>query len=338
MTIKNIYTASSPLPWLTQPNSRDVLLATQVLTTNLGYQPEDTVVIVTDQTYIDQLAPLWFVAARQLSSNASVTLIELEGMVRHGQVPPIEVITQAEQADITLLHTEYSLTHTSAATAGRKNQGRVASMPGLSYEMMTRTLSTDCTEIAQRGETLKKILENGTQMTITAANGTNLTTTIRRSAVYNDTGLIKPGEVGNLPGGEVFFAPPETATNGVWVVDASLANEPELDEPVVLYIENGMVVTIKGGAAARRLQTKLDSVGPLAYTVAEVGIGTNPTANPYGNLLEAEKALGTAHLAVGANAFIGGSVNVPIHLDGVTMKPTITVDQHVIMQSGTLLP
>jgi leucyl aminopeptidase (aminopeptidase T) len=349
MTIKTIYTTSSTaLPWSTQPSVADVALGKRVLRDNLGYQPGHSILIVTDQTYINQEAAIWFAAAHELATNVpasplaqatppSLTLIELEGMTRHGQVPPAEVIAAAEVADIVLLHTTYSLTHSLAATAGRRNGGRVASMPCLDYEMMHRTLQEDFFAIAERGERLKAALERGTSITITAANGTNITAAIRRDMVINDTGILAAGVVGNLPGGEVFFAPPETSTNGTWVIDASLANETELDKPVVLEIHNGVVVNISGGAAARRLHTKLTSVGPLAFTVAEIGIGTNPTANPFGDLLEAEKALGTAHLAVGANAFIGGSVNVPIHLDGVTLQPTILVDTTPIMQAGTLL-
>ena len=43
-------------------------------------------------------------------------------------------------------------------------------------------------------------------------------------------------------------------------------------------------------------------------------------------MLEDEKLLGTAHVAFGASAAIGGTVQVPVHLDCVVMKPMVSVD------------
>jgi aminopeptidase len=34
---------------------------------------------------------------------------------------------------------------------------------------------------------------------------------------------------------------------------------------------------------------------------------------------------------------MGGSVNVPIHLDGVVKKPTVWMDGKLLMANGTLL-
>jgi len=81
----------------------------------------------------------------------------------------------------------------------------------------------------------------------------------------------------------------------------------------------------------------LDKVGKDARNIAEFGIGTNDSAKLSGVLLEDEKVMGTIHIAVGNNVSMGGSVNVPIHLDGVVKKPTVWMDGKLLMKDGKLL-
>jgi aminopeptidase len=71
--------------------------------------------------------------------------------------------------------------------------------------------------------------------------------------------------------------------------------------------------------------------------VAELGIGTNGRARPSGNVLEDEKILGSCHVAFGASAAIGGTVQVPVHLDCVVMKPDVSVDGEQFVREGALL-
>ena len=71
--------------------------------------------------------------------------------------------------------------------------------------------------------------------------------------------------------------------------------------------------------------------------LAELGIGTNEKAILTGNILEDEKILGTAHVAFGASAAIGGTVQVPVHLDCVVMHPTVEIDGHAVVRAGELV-
>ena len=61
------------------------------------------------------------------------------------------------------------------------------------------------------------------------------------------------------------------------------------------------------------------------HHVAEFGIGCNHAAKVTGTILEDEKALDTCHIALGNNIHFGGTVDVPIHLDGVILQPEITI-------------
>ena len=54
-------------------------------------------------------------------------------------------------------------------------------------------------------------------------------------------------------------------------------------------------------------------------------------------MLEDEKVLGTVHIAFGNNRGFGGNVDVPIHLDGMIIDPTVTIDGVMVMEKGILV-
>jgi leucyl aminopeptidase (aminopeptidase T) len=76
--------------------------------------------------------------------------------------------------------------------------------------------------------------------------------------------------------------------------------------------------------------------GDAGRLLAEIGIGTHPTARLTGAILEDEKILGTVHLAFGNNVGFGGSNDVAIHVDGLILKPTLVTDAgDAIIEAGT---
>ena len=79
-------------------------------------------------------------------------------------------------------------------------------------------------------------------------------------------------------------------------------------------------------------------MGKKARNIAEVGIGLNRKAKVTGIVLEDEKAYGTCHIALGNNIGFGGKVDVPLHIDCVIKKPTIFLDDKIIMKKGRLVP
>ncbi|HEY4745309.1 MAG TPA: peptidase, partial [Desulfuromonadaceae bacterium] len=61
------------------------------------------------------------------------------------------------------------------------------------------------------------------------------------------------------------------------------------------------------------------------------------------NVLEAEKIMGTIHIALGDNSGFGGTVSAPFHEDYVFYHPTLTAigadgQEAVIIDDGRLLP
>jgi leucyl aminopeptidase (aminopeptidase T) len=108
------------------------------------------------------------------------------------------------------------------------------------------------------------------------------------------------------------------------------------DEPAELEIEDGHLRSASGERGARLMEL-LMAAGPEGTNVAELGIGTNEKAVLSGEILEDEKLLGTAHVAFGASAAIGGTVQVPVHLDCLVLKPDLTVDGEPVVRDGALV-
>jgi leucyl aminopeptidase (aminopeptidase T) len=210
-------------------------------------------------------------------------------------------------------------------------------MPGVTEEMLARLMDIDMTELRKRCATIASQLSSGTEARITCANGSDLRLGLEgRTAISDGGALSKRGAFGNLPCGEAFIAPTEGRAEGTLVVDGSIAGIGQVDTPVSLTVRDGHL-TEATGADGAKLMELLTEHGPDGTNVAELGIGTNEEATLTGNVLEDEKIFGSAHVAFGASAAIGGTVQVPVHLDCVILEPTVEVDDLAVVQAGELL-
>ena len=298
----------------------------------LAVRADDRVVVVTDPPR-QPIGDLFYAGA--LRHARDVTLLVMPVAERHGSEPPPDVAEAMRTATVCVLPTSKSLTHTGARTAATDAGARVASMPSITYEMVMRTLAADYSAVAQASRELADILSAGAEIRLTSPGGCDLTFSARDRDAMADTGhFTSPGDMGNLPAGEAFIAPVEGTASGTVVIDAeSMFPESPPDPPMRIHVRDGLAVAVEGSGAAQ-LEAVFEDLGDGARNVAELGIGTNPTARLSGNVLESEKVAGTAHVALGASLHIGGTVDVPFHLDGVIARPTIHVDGRVIIRDG----
>jgi leucyl aminopeptidase (aminopeptidase T) len=204
---------------------------------------------------------------------------------------------------------------------------------------MARTMTADYHEIAARTEKLNKLLENVEKLHVTTARGTDITLNVKAKEFKGDTGILtESGSFGNLPAGEACAGLVLEGTNGTAIFDGSFADIGILREPIRVDFEAGFAKEITGGAEASKLELILDNIGPAARQIAEIGIGTNDKAEVTGVVLEDEKVMGTIHLALGNDLGFGGFNDVPIHVDGVILNPTVKTDTGIaILKSGELI-
>ncbi len=266
-------------------------------------------------------------------------LVEMKSGKINGEEPSDEVADLMQKFDVVFCPTAKSLTHTDARRNASAKGVRIATFPGITKDVMIRGLNADYKKISALTIKLQKILETGKEIRVTAPAGTDISFSIAGRKAYASKGLFHAkGESGNLPTGEAFLAPVEGTANGVFVVDGSMAGLGLIKNAnIKIEVENGFAAKISGGVIAKKLKAMLDSVGKNARNIAEFGIGTNDSAKLSGVLLEDEKVMGTIHIALGNNVSMGGSVNVPIHLDGVIKKPTVWMDNKLLMKDGKLL-
>jgi leucyl aminopeptidase (aminopeptidase T) len=302
----------------------------------MAVKKNEKVLVITDEIK-REIGYSLFENAKRLGHK--VLLVEMPSGKINGEEPQKEIADLMQKFDVVLIPTAKSVTHTDARRNASKKGVRVATFPGITKEIMIRGMNADYNAISKRSIKLKKILEKGKLVKVTAPAGTDIEFYITGRTAIASKGLYhKKGESGNLPTGETFNAPVEGTANGVFVVDGSFAGLGLIgDVNIKVEVKNGFAAKITGGSAARKLNGMLDKVGKAARNIAEFGIGTNDSAKLSGILLEDEKVMGTVHLALGNNITMGGSVNVPIHVDGVIKRPTVYLDGKLLMKSGKLL-
>ncbi len=294
----------------------------------LGVKPGEKVVIVTDEICRTVGYTLW----QALRKITDPIIIETVPRKIHGTEPPSLVADVLKNCDVFIIPTSRSLTHTRARREANKSGARGATMPGITTEVMARALNANYQAIAMLTKKIANILSRAQKAIIKTEQGTTLELHLKGRQGYLDTGIIKKaGAFSNLPAGEAYIAPLETKSNGVIVVDGSFAPIGFLDKPVVLEIENGEIIRLKGN---KFLNSIFHKYSKKERILCEFGIGTNQKAKITGNVLEDEKVLGSIHIAFGNNLGFGGKNGAAIHLDGVIKKPCVWLDDKLIIAEG----
>jgi leucyl aminopeptidase (aminopeptidase T) len=273
--------------------------------------------------------------AEAADAGGDAVLVVIGERASHAAEPPRTVAEAMAAADVVLAPTVQSLSHTAARKRATDAGARCATLPGVTEEMLARVMSADMEGLRRKGRAVADALDRASEARITDPNGTDLTLDLSGREAIPDAGeLTARGAFGNLPCGEGFISP--AGGHGSLVIDGSLAGIGRVDEPVELVIEGGHLTSARGGQGMAFMEL-LTAHGEDGTNVAELGIGTNEKAILTGEILEDEKIQGTCHVAFGASAGIGGTVQVPVHLDCIVMKPTVELDGEAIVRDGELL-
>lgn len=306
-----------------------------VLTDCLRVKRAESILIITDPP-LSALGYQFYVESLHYSKSPS--FVAIPEHQNHATEPPRNIASYMLGHDVIILVTHRSLSHTKARRRACQKGARIASLPAVTKESLTRTLTGKYKEMIDRSRKLADILTIGRSARLVTPAGTDLTFSIARMKGYADTGMIhEPGRFSNLPAGEASTAPVAESTNGVIVIDGSFPRVGLIKTPVRMSVKNGFVVRITGGKEAEQIRKMIRSHGKLGRNIAEVGIGTNPRAKVTGCVLEDEKKLGTVHVGLGNNISFGGKVAVPMHYDGVLLKPTLEIDGKVLLENGELM-
>jgi len=322
----------------------DVLEACKnILVSCMGLSPDETVLVVTD-TEKEDIGRAIAQAASGLGADAVMMIMRPRRV--NGEEPPPSVAAAMTASGVVLCPTSKSLTHTQARAAAARAGARIATMPGITEDMLyAGAMTADYTAVSQLTLRVKEILDKARCARI-EYRGRVLTLGLEgRTAVASTGRFLKPGESGNLPSGEAYIAPVEGTAEGILYVDGSVAGLGRVKAPMEVVVSEGRAQEFRdlewdgtcpaeGGESgfAGELGRLLNT--PEARNVAELGIGTNDRARLTGVILEDEKIHGTVHVAFGDNSTFGGKVKAGMHVDFIMLKPDLYLDDDPVIKAG----
>ena len=305
--------------------------AHRVIDTCLGVRKGEKVVVVADgKTRV--IAESLFEAA--LAAAARPILALIPPPEQAGEEPPEPLARMLAETDVAVLATSQSMTHTAARRMANRAGARIASLPGVTEDMLSvGALTADYLEIQKTTRRLERRLRNAKTVHLSNGAGTDITFDVtRRDWITGDTGVChRKGETTTLPAGEIFVAPVEGSADGRLVIDAFL-HEP-LKEPVTVVVKEGHASKV---VTAPKAVLEMNRGGKDGRNFGKFGLGLNPKARITGNVLEDEKSLGAAHIVFGDNAAYGGTVRCGTHVDAILTRATVEVDGKTIMEHGEL--
>jgi leucyl aminopeptidase (aminopeptidase T) len=298
-----------------------------------GLKAGERVLVVADTMRDQSVAQALMGAALAAGAEAVLTVIPTRRSTP--QEPPASVAAAMRATDVVFLYTTYSLTHSLARLQAQQAGARVISMPGVTEDGFLRTLSVDMDRLAALTNRLADRVARARTARVTTALGTDMRYELAHPVTTLDGVVEKRGDLDTFPPGLFLSVPREGGASGKAVVDGAITQIGRLSSPVSMTFADGRLVKIEGGGEAGRLTELLASLeDDNSYRFAAWGIGSNPGAALVGEdpSFEGERVFGWTHVSTGSNAaFPGGTVRAKIHLDGIIGRPTIYLDEELIL-------
>ena len=285
----------------------------------------------------ERLATLAEIDAFEMDRADCLVVIEAPENTRDGSDLPAERFALRRQA--TRPHAEPFFDGTKAWVGCQYATAALAQDAGMSVtafqDFLFGAVLVDWDALAERMQSIAKVFDDAGSVRVTG-DGTDLTFGLQgRSGCVDAVGA-------NMPGGEVFYSPVESSTEGVVTFSEYPAcYAGRAVENVMLRYEGGRIVEASAATDEDFLLATLDT-DEGARVLGEFGIGCNPGIQRHTkNTLFDEKIEGTVHFAIGNGfPFIGG-VNVSaVHWDMVKdlrRGGTIEVDGKTVQRDGRWL-
>lgn len=306
-----------------------VKIAEQVLVSCLGVKKDESVLVITDDTR-KEIGEALYQAACDLGCEGLLMVMKEREV--SGQEPPEAVAEAMKAADVVIAPTAKSLTHTAARIQAAAAGTRVATMPGITREMFGKgAMTADYQEVEKLTARITDMLTQADKARI-EKDGKVLEISLKGRDGVPSPGVYKePGKCGNLPSGEAYIAPLEDGSEGEMIIDGSMVGIGKLESPLHMKISGGKLREVTGDKSENlEILLKNETNG----TLCELGIGTNEAAILNGIILEDEKVYGTVHIAFGTNASFGGVNKAECHMDGIILRPTLYLDDTLVIKEG----
>jgi leucyl aminopeptidase (aminopeptidase T) len=195
-----------------------------------------------------------------------------------------------------------------------------------------------------RGEAVRAKLVNARQLTLSHANGTNLTFGVDVARGFISDGAITPEKVKQgsaaastwLPAGELILPARPGTAEGTVVVDRMLWDGEEV-RGLTLSFSKGRLTSMTAASGVDRVKAAYDAAGGAKDQFGFVDIGLNPAMKlpvDRGRLIWV--APGSVVVGLGDNRGFGGTnasdFGLPAQIGGATLK----ADGAVVIENGAL--
>jgi len=315
---------------------------------------DEEVLIVTDTGTDFMNAEAIATVCREAGAKVSTMIIPPQRLPN--QEPP-PVAAAMRSVNVVFAPLTYTISHTDARFAANNNGARFI---GMYASSTTDALASEGAKFPaeiifavtrkvadqwRRGKTIRVTCDKGSDLRADILDPDN--NVVGWHGTVAPLGENPEGEgswfnkFGNFAGGfGVVGMWPAWTAEGVIYFDAAHTFKGYLRTPLKYTVEKGRVVDIEGDAEVVRFFKSLpDRYGPDAHHLAELMIGLNPRTRIYlddGTHMEAHRHAGALHTAVGMSVDKARTVNPGIHLDNLTIQPTIHIDDEVCVENGRL--
>jgi leucyl aminopeptidase (aminopeptidase T) len=270
------------------------------------------------------------------SKQIHISTLEIE----HDGISPlstrVQEILRAPQPQVILFGLVHNIWHTpERKDAKYKLKKRLASLVCSPEDFSKGALVSDINKIARIARKLFPLFRSGVRFRATTPNGSAFDAVI--GVPFCEDGLFyEPATGGDFPSGEVGFGPVEGSVNGRIVYDVKVQHVGVLNSPLIMNIRNDQIVHIEGHGRESFLEV-CQKRGEILKYISEISLGMNPGGilTPSSQFIPEEKNYGTLHCGHGGNASYGSRVGP--HLDGVMDRPTVFLDDVLLMKDGKIL-
>lgn len=312
--------------------------------THCRLQPQETMLVYTDNHSHPHYAAAFLAAGQSLG--ATVFQVNVPA-----NTPPVEtgIIARCwNESDLaidlaSITTSIYRPLRTNALAAGTRIL-RVTDPEDVLFRLPPDPVVRDRVKAAEA------LLAGARRIRLTSPAGTDLEVDITGRRAFGLWGVAdRPGTWDHWPMGLVVVGGNRSGTNGRLVVDVGdllLALPRYVDSPIVLTVREGAITDIEGGADARLLSTWFAGWrDPRAYWISHIGWGldhrtiwTRMQRKDEGGTADAESFYGVMQIAFGRDtSFLGGSNDVPAHMDFDCLRTSVAVDGLEILREGTFV-
>jgi leucyl aminopeptidase (aminopeptidase T) len=307
----------------------------------LAVKPGEQVALVCDPH--TEMAMAYALAGATESVGAEYTIMMMPTRTTERKNDLTPVIEKGLEAADCLIGLTGSCGAPTYATAVKRlyNEKRLRAI-----SMVMRTLDNfteggaraDYDALYAEGQQLAAIWREAAHIQLTTPAGTDLHAPIAGETVIIECGFaLEPGLEAAFSDGEVSQMPRQGRAEGILVVDGPIAHLGRLDSPITMQVSHGRVTEVQGDCRqADELRHIIETI-PNAANIAEIGIGLNAACRRNGDFEEEKKGRGNVHVALGDNVFYGGDVHSPVHMDMVLYRPTVRLDERVVVEKGVVI-